>query len=53
VGDRDGWASFSNASSLKGRLQDTGEARVPILSLDSWLSQTGEKPPEVLKVDVE
>lgn len=53
VGDRDGWASFSNASSLKGKLQDAGEAQVPILSLDAWLTETGEKPPEVLKVDVE
>lgn len=53
VGDRDGWASFSADSSLKGKVTDDGEVIVPILSLDSWLVETGEAPPDVLKIDVE
>ena len=53
VGDRDGWATFAADTSLKARLSDQGRERVPILSLDRWLSETGQPPPQVIKMDVE
>ncbi len=53
VGDRDGWASFADDTSLKGRLSDEGGDEVPILSLDTWLSETGQAPPQVIKMDIE
>lgn len=53
VGDRNGWATFSAGSSLGGKLSDNGSLAVPILSLDSWIAETGQRPPQVLKIDVE
>jgi FkbM family methyltransferase len=54
VGDRDGWASFSSESSLTGKVIKSGGSEVvPILSLDAWLSETGERAPDVIKMDIE
>lgn len=53
VGERDGWATFSEDSSLTGKLSNAGQSVVPILSLDSWLAETEQQPPQVLKIDVE
>jgi len=53
VSDEDGWATFSNETSLKGKLSASGGVRVPVLSLDHWIAQTGERPPQVVKIDVE
>jgi FkbM family methyltransferase len=53
VGDRDGWASFAAGSSLKGRLSDEGGDEVPIISLDTWLTATGQAPPQLIKLDIE
>lgn len=35
------------------RIRFEGRTLVPITSLDSWLAQTGEPPPSVVKIDVE
>jgi FkbM family methyltransferase len=53
VADRDGWDGFSAASSLQGHLDPSGSELVPLIAVDSWLTTTGERPPEVVKIDVE
>jgi FkbM family methyltransferase len=69
VTDESGWATFLYGGSLEGRLsKDDSEAQarrragrktpkrswvVPILALDSWLAETAQPPPSVLKIDVE
>jgi FkbM family methyltransferase len=69
VTDQSGWATFLYGGSLEGRLsKDDCEAQaqrraarktpkrswvVPILALDSWLAETAQPPPSVLKIDVE
>jgi FkbM family methyltransferase len=51
VGDRDGWATFDDSTSLKGNLSDAGSTLVPVVRLDSWLES--REPPSVMKIDVE
>jgi FkbM family methyltransferase len=69
VTDQDGWATFLYGGSLEGRLgkddcEEQAERRakrrtpkrssvVPIVALDSWLRETEQPPPNVLKIDVE
>jgi FkbM family methyltransferase len=69
VTDQEGWASFIYGGSLQGRLSKVDTAAhakrrsrqkissrasmVPILSLDSWIAQTSQPPPTLLKIDVE
>jgi FkbM family methyltransferase len=69
VTDRSGWATFLYGGSLEGRLdKDDCEAQsqrraarktpkrssvVPIVALDSWIAETGQAPPSVVKIDVE
>jgi FkbM family methyltransferase len=69
VTDQNGWATFLYGGSLEGRLdKDDCEAQsqrraarkapkrssvVPILALDSWIAETAQAPPNVVKIDVE
>ncbi len=69
VTDQDGWATFLDQGSLQGRLgKDDTEAQarrraskrskhsysvVPVLTLDSWIAEADQKPPSVVKIDVE
>jgi FkbM family methyltransferase len=69
VADVDGWFSFLREGSLMGRLERSDRTRpvrsgpsgesewprtlVPVLALDSWIHATGQRPPSVVKIDVE
>src|SRR5262249_35462499 len=53
VGDRDGWASFRQEASIKGRLDEGGGLPVPLVSLDGWIESGRDAPPDVVKIDVE
>lgn len=53
VASEDGWARFSESSSLEGHLSSDGGAVVPVLSLDAWQEAGGHRPPDLLKIDVE
>jgi len=53
AGTGDGWARFSEESSLEGRLSADGESLVPLVSLDGWPAAVESGPPALLKIDVE
>lgn len=53
VSDHDGWGRFLSTNSLQGRLDHAGDGYVPLLAVDSWIAATGQKPPDVVKIDVE